>query len=111
MGKASRLACPAVNGNTDIDHVLDLPKELVQISVAHVEGHITDEKGFGGVVRGGAVIARARGGSACIAMTRTERVLHCDAAAFVVLLIKEGDGLGSGVDSIEFNVAESEWCD
>ena len=51
MRESSWLAGTSVDGDADIDHVLNALEEIVQITVGHLEGHVTDEEGLGGRIQ------------------------------------------------------------
>jgi hypothetical protein len=47
VGKASGLAGPAVNGNANVENVLDVAEKLVEVLVRHFKRHVADEEGAG----------------------------------------------------------------
>ena len=103
MREASRLARPPINRYPDINHVLDLPKEIVQIAIAHIEGHVAYEEGSGWRVLG----ALLAGSLARTYAVGTEGKLDGEAAAFEVLQVVEIDGTLGGFESFECDIAES----
>ena len=105
MREAPWLACPPVNRHPDINHVLDLPKKIVQIAIAHVEGHVADEEGSGWrVLR--ALFTGGHAGRTEVAAT--ERKLDGEAAAFEVLQVVELDGALGGFDGFKCDIAKSD---
>ncbi len=96
MSETSWLAGAAVNGNTNVDNVLDVAEKLVQVGVGHLESEVADEEGLGwGVL--GAVL----GG--------VGHVVDDHAAAGEDGVVEGLDGLGGGVNVLEGNVTETGW--
>jgi hypothetical protein len=46
MSETARLASSAINCDTNINDILDLGKEIVEISIRHLKGHVPDEQRF-----------------------------------------------------------------
>lgn len=44
MGKAPWLARPAVDGDPDVDDVVDIPEQVVEVAVCQIERHVADEE-------------------------------------------------------------------
>ncbi len=104
MREASWLARTSINRNSHINHVLDLSEQVVQVAVAHVEGHVADEEGFRGSVEG--AVGEGGAGEGAGAFFR-DAELNGEAAAFEVLEVVEFDGFGGGFDGFKLYVAES----
>lgn len=87
----------AVDGDTDVNDVLDIFEHVVEILVGHLEGHVADEERF------------ARGCWCGVAPALFLVELHDEAAAFEDLEIEVVDG-GFGIfDVLELNVAKAGW--
>ena len=104
MREAPRLARPPINRYPDINHVLNLPKQIIQIAIAHIEGHVAYEEGSAWNVFG-TLLAKGLAG-------RTHAVgrkgkLDGEAATFEVLQVVEIDGALGGFDGFECDIAES----
>lgn len=52
MSEATGCTSPPINGDTHIQHIADVPEQIIQVIVRHLEGHVSDVKGLrGGVLR------------------------------------------------------------
>lgn len=101
VGEPPRLARSSVNRHAHVDDVADFAEEVVELLIGHVEGHVADEEGAGGVVEGaGSKVAGDEG------LTRGG-VLDCEDAAFEGLAVKGVDGVGGGFLGGEVYVAET----
>lgn len=89
MRKASWLAGSSVNGDTDVNDILDLAEEIVEVLIRHLEGHVADEEGFRRRVPGSE--ARSVAGPFFL-----EGVLDEHAAALEDLLVEGLHGFGGG---------------
>ena len=109
MSKASRLSGSPINCHPHVNHILNLSKQIVQITITHIEGHVSYEEGFGRRVDW--TILRILVGPAWRAVGgRTgagQRVLNRKTAALKVLEVEELDGAAGGFNIFKFDVAES----
>ena len=105
MREASRLAGPPINRDPDINHVLDLSEQIVQIAIAHIEGHVAYEEGSGRRVLG-ALLAKGLTGRTGVVSGR-EGKLDGETAAFEILQIVEVDGALGGFDGFKCDIAKS----
>jgi hypothetical protein len=102
MRKTSRLACPPINRNPHINDVADAAEQIREVAIGHLEGHVADEKGFGGWVHGlvlfhiGVELVADAGG-----------VLDRDAPALEERHVGALQGAVGGFLGREVNVAES----
>ncbi len=95
MGETSWLAGSSVNGHADVDDVSNVTEQLVEISVRHLEGEVTNEEGLGGLVLG----ARFVGGLVL--------VIDDQATAFEDGLVLGFDGCGGLLDGLILDISES----
>ena len=110
MRKTPWLARSPVNCHPNIDHILDLPEEVVQVAVTHVEGHVANEEGLGRGIHGASALIAAisAAGTASTGATDAAKgVLHGEAAAFKVLEVVELNGFGGRFDGVELYVAKA----
>lgn len=49
--KSSRLPSATINGHTNINDVSYFAEEVIEILIGHLEGHVADEEGLGGLIR------------------------------------------------------------
>lgn len=94
--ESSWLSGSSVDGNTDINDIVNITEELVEIGIGHLEGDVTDEEGLGWLGWPSGLVG-------------FEHIVHNDAAALKDRLVLGLDG-GSGLlDSLEENVAETRY--
>lgn len=98
MREPSRLACPSVNRDANINDVSDLAEEVVEFAVGHVVGHVPNEEGAAGGGEG--MVAGGTGGA-------LGGELDAEAAAFEGLVVVVFDGVGGGGDIREVYVAKA----
>lgn len=94
VSESTWLAGAAVNGNTDVNDVLDIAEQLVQVGVGHLEWEVADEEGLGWGVLGTVGL-------------RVDHVVNDHAAAGEEGIVEVLDGLGGGGDILEGNISES----
>ena len=94
MGETSWLTRASVNGNTNIDHILDITEKLVQIGIRHLECKVANEEGLGW--RGLTNIA-----------LRLVHVVDDKTAALQNAEILGLDGSSCFLDGAEFNISET----
>lgn len=94
VGETSWLTGAAVNGNTDVDNVLDVAEELVQVGIGHLESEVADEEGLGW-----GVLGTVLGG--------VGHIVDDHAAAGEDSVVKGLDSLGGGLNVLEGNVSET----
>ena len=82
MCETPRLSRPPINCDPYINDVLDFSEKNIQISVAHIEGHISNEESIGGGVDGA---TRCRIGRTAGVVAAPNGVLDAEAAALEVL--------------------------
>jgi hypothetical protein len=104
MCEASRLARPPVDGDSDVHNVANAAEEIVQVLVRHLEGHVADEKGLGGLVDS---IVAATAAAAARRVCLLAVVLDNKVAAFEDLHIEVVDSGTGVVDGLELYVTES----
>ena len=88
MHEAEELAGFALDGDADVDDVVDGAEEVVEFAVGHVEGEVTD------VERAGGRLVGAPQGSVGLGE------LDDDAPAFEDLRVHGLDGAGGGFDGV-----------
>lgn len=94
MSESSWLTSAAVNGNTDVNDVLDVAEQLVKIGIGHLESEVADEEGLGwGVLLAG--------------LLGVGHVVDDHAAAGEEGVVEVLDGLGGGLDVLELDISES----
>lgn len=93
VSESTWLAGAAVNGNTDVNDVLDIAEQLVQVGVGHLEWEIADKEGLGWGVLGTVGL-------------RVDHVVDNHAAAGEEGVVKVLDGLGGGGDVLEGDISE-----
>ena len=98
MGEPSGLACPSINGHTNVDYVLDVPEKVVEVFISHLKRHVADEQSLRRGILGAGI--RFRG------PLSPYTVLHRQAAAFKDLLVQSLNSFGGRVTLCEFNVSE-----
>lgn len=94
VSESSWLTSASVNGNADIDDVSDITEELVEISIRHLEGKVSDEESLGWGVCG-------------FLPTGLVLVVDDKTAAFEYFLMLGLDGSGGLLEGFEFDVSES----
>jgi hypothetical protein len=94
VGETSWLASTPINGNSDINDILNITEELVEISIGHLEGEVADEEGFGRRV--GRIIPR-----------RFCHIVNDKSATFKDCLMLSLNGGGGFFDRSEFDISES----
>ena len=102
MGEASGLACPAVDGDTDVHDVADIAEEIVQVLVRHLKRHVANEERLCGRV--GLVVAAGTAGLG-VGLSLVE--LADEVAALEDLHVKVVDGSLGVFDVLELDVSES----
>ena len=107
MRESPRLSRPPVNRHPHINHVFDLSEQIVQITIAHVEGHVPYEQRFGRRIGWSIVRVRLAWRAVADARVARERVLDRETAAFEVFHVVEFNGAAGGFGGFESDVAES----
>ncbi len=107
MREAPRLARPPIDRNPHINDILDTPEQIIQIAIAHVEGHVADEESLCRFVEG-AVGYSAGVVAVLVGLATVDGILDCEAAALEVLEVVKFDGFSCGGDVLECYVAESD---
>ncbi len=105
MSKTSWLPRPSVDCNSYIDHVPNATKEVVEVSVGHLEGHIANEESLRWRILRFAIVLRSLGpvyvfGGEC-------GILNDNSATFVELLMHGIDGRSGSLGRGVVNVAET----
>lgn len=109
MSETSRLACPSINGDADIDNVLNTSEERIEVSVSHFEGHVADKEGLGGRVEGffWSVCSRVAAALAIELARGICSILDSKTAAFEELLVQGLDGFGGGGNGFKIYISKS----
>lgn len=94
VSESTWLTSAAVNGNTDVDDVLDIAEQLVQVGVGHLEWEVANEESLGWGVLGTVGL-------------RVDHVVDDHAAAGKEGVVEVLDGLGGGGDVLEGDISES----
>ena len=106
--ETSWLSRTSVDGNTDVDDVSDALEKVVQVTVRHLEGHVSDEESLGGRVEwsvGSVEAAWTLAGLKSLGLVRS--ILHGEAAAFEELLVESFNGFGGRIDGFKVDVTKS----
>jgi hypothetical protein len=105
VGKASGLTGPAVNGNADVENILNVAEQVIEVLVGHFERHVANEEGAGRRSGLESAVVASRGplpgGPGAVELAD-------DVAALKDLLVEVVDGslcIGNG---LELDITEAE---
>lgn len=105
MRKTPWLTRSAINGDPNVDDITDTTEEIIQISVGHLEGHVTDEQGLAWRVLGptGGLLWSALARLRSVGMSEGYR----QTAAFKCLLMEGIDSSLCAFGGLKFNITET----
>lgn len=96
VSESSWLTSATVNGNTDVNNVLDVAEQLVEIGIGHLKSEVADEQSLGwGVLLAG--------------LLGVGHVVDDHAAAGEEGVVEVLNGLGGGLNVLELDVSESDF--
>lgn len=94
MSETSWLASPSVDGNTDVNNILDIAEEVVDVRVRHLEGKVSKEEG----------LAWFSGPSDLLSLGA--RIVDDQVTALKYCLMSALDGSGGLLDGLEGDISE-----
>lgn len=105
MRKASWLAGASINGNADVDDVLDATEKIAEVSVRHFKRHVANEEGSGRRVL---CYIRAIAALVVRRVRRAGGILDSDPTAFKQLHVEVFEGGVCRFLSREIDVGKAE---
>jgi len=105
MSETPWLARSSIDRDSDVNHVSDATEQVVEVTISHLEGHVTDEEGLGGRVDRlvgtiGARLTPCCGSFVC-------GILYSQATTFEHLLVQGLDSCGGGFEIFKIDISET----